>query len=68
MYILKESIRYNDISYKLGEKVDFTEEDLKIVAPYVELIKGETSKEIVKEVIPNKEKPEVKTTKKTKNK
>lgn len=54
MYILKESIRYNNISFKLGEKADFTEEDLKIVAPYVELVEGETSKKETEIVVEEK--------------
>lgn len=46
MYIVKETIRYNGVTYKAGQKVDFNAEDLKEISEFVEEIKGEPVKKV----------------------
>lgn len=75
MYRLKQTIRYNGVTYKIGQKADFNEEDLKEISNFVEEIEGEPKKEvevkqeiveapIIEEVKENKTKSAKKSTKK----
>lgn len=61
MYILKESIRYNNIDYLKGQIAGFSDEDIKEIGKYVEKIKGEQIEVQNSKIIPDKE---VKNTKK----
>lgn len=54
MYIVKQTIRYNDVTYKLGQKANFNTEDLKQIGKYVEEIKGEPKQVINNVIVENK--------------
>lgn len=54
MYIVKQTIRYNDVTYKLGQEANFNAEDLKQIGKYVEEKKGEPNKNINNVIVENK--------------
>lgn len=54
MYIVKQTIRYNGVTYKLGQKTNFNEEDLKYIGKYVEEIKGEPKKAVNNVIVENR--------------
>jgi CBS domain containing-hemolysin-like protein len=54
MYIVKQTIRYNDVTYKLGQEANFNEEDLKQIGKYVEEKKGEPKKNVNNVIVENK--------------
>lgn len=54
MYIVKQTIRYNGVTYKLGQKADFNEQDIKEIGEFVEEVKGEPKKVIVSTIVEDK--------------
>lgn len=54
MYIVKQTIRYNDVTYKLGQEANFNEEDLKQIGKYVEEKKGEPKKNMNNIIVESK--------------
>lgn len=71
MYIVKETIRFNDNTYLKGTKIDLTENEANKIAEFLEKVEGEKKtiieRPIVKEdkVVKEDKKVEIKSTKKS---